>query len=439
MSSTWVFISFCFLALAMVFTLRTNNPTTAATVQSDAKHHSLARSTLLLLMVKNEEQVIERMLSSGKQGARFLFICDTGSTDGTLAIVERVWRKNYRIYKTNFTNFETTRNECNAHAHIYLKDMRSLGVSLEYVLLADADFVFVERSPQSPPSGGTGGTTFDINIIQIHAGISGHPHNSLNMFIKYDTFIHCRYRLWTHEYLDCSAASPGNVSIGHYTHFYYIDYADGKSRPEKLTRDARLLEQWLHQVNETDLRPRALYYLARAYEDGNQLNKAMRTYEQHNAVQVFTNYQFYAKYRMALITMQQMYEQLNSNSSSSSVSLSNADAKVEAAFWSAVIQHDGYFRQEPLYWLARYFRQRGQLNKCIVYATAGMHLPEIDHARMPLFLETHIQEWALREELAYCLKLKGRENESLQHYKFILASVGQKLDKNTLERIKNKV
>ena len=409
----------------MVFTLRTNNQTIAA-VQGVAKQNSLARSTLLLLMVKNEEQVIERMLSSAKQGARFLFICDTGSTDGTLAIVERVWRKNYRIYQTNFTNFETTRNECNAHARIYLKDMRSLGVPLEHVLLADADFVYVERAPLAArrPFGAAG--AFDINIIQIHAGISGHPHNSLNMFIKYDTFIHCRYRLWTHEYLDCSAA-PGNVSIGHYTHFYYIDYADGKSRPEKLTRDARLLEQWLRQVNETDLRPRALYYLARAYEDSGQLKKAMRTYEQHNAVQVFTNYQFYAKYRTALITMQQMFEQLN------------ADTNVERAFMAALAEHDGYFRQEPLYWLARYFRQRGQLNKCIVYATAGMHLPEIDHARMPLFLETHIQEWALREELAYCLKLKGRENESLQHYKHILASASEKLDKDTLERIKKEV
>lgn len=387
-------------------------------------------------MVKNEEQVIERMLSSAKQGARFLFICDTGSTDKTLDIVERVWRKNYRIYQTNFTNFETTRNECNAHARMYLKDMRSLGVPLEHVLLADADFVYVERFSAAGGGGVGSAATFDINTIQIHAGISGHPHNSLNMLIKYDTFIHCRYRLWTHEYLDCSAA-PGNVSIGHYTHFFYIDYADGKSRPEKLTRDIRLLEQWLKQVNETDLRPRALYYLARAYEDHGQLDKAMRTYEHHNAVQIFTNYQFYAKYRMALIIMQQMYEQLKSNTSS--ISLSNADDTVEAAFWSAIVQHDGFFRQEPLYWLARYFRQRGQLNKCIVYATAGMHLPAIDHARMPLFLETRVQEWALREELAYCLKLKGRDNESLHHYKHILASVGEKLDKDTLERIKMEI
>jgi glycosyltransferase involved in cell wall biosynthesis len=368
-------------------------------------------------MVKNEEQVIERMLSSAKQGARFLFICDTGSSDGTLAIVERVWRKNYRIYQTNFTNFETTRNECNAHARIYLKDMRSLGVSLEYVLLADADFVYVERSPPPPPKGGAGESvaTLDINIIQIHAGVSGHPHNSLNMLIKYDTFIHCRYRLWTHEYLDCSAA-PGNISIGHYTHFYYVDYADGKSRPEKLTRDARLLEQWLLQVNETDLRPRALYYLARAYEDSGQLEKAMRTYEQHNAVQVFTNYQFYAKYRMALITMQQMYNKLNTTTTDAKISaaaLHNADVNVERAFMSALSEHDGYFRQEPLYWLARYFRQRGQLNKCIIYATAGLHLPSIDHDRMPLFLETQIQEWALREELVYCLKLKGRQEENV--------------------------
>ena len=162
MSSTWVFISFCFLALAMVLSFRTTNTTTPPTI---AKQNSLARSTLLLLMVKNEEHVIERMLSSAKQGARFLFICDTGSTDKTLDIVERVWRKNYRIYQTNFTNFETTRNECNAHARMYLKDMRSLGVPLEHVLLADADFVYVERFSAAGGGGGGGvgsAATFDI-------------------------------------------------------------------------------------------------------------------------------------------------------------------------------------------------------------------------------------------------------------------------------------
>ena len=433
MSSTWVFISFCFLAFAMLLTFRTSTTTVTKADQSS----SLARSTMLLLMVKNEELVIERMLSSAKHGARFLFVCDTGSTDGTLAIVERVWRKNYRIYSTNFTNFETTRNECNGQARVYLKEMRSLGVKLDYILLADADFVYVERSAPPPPKGG-GKSTFDINIIQIHAGISGHPHNSLNMFIKYDTFIHCRYRLWTHEYLDCSAA--GNVSIGHYTRFYYIDYADGKSRPEKLTRDIRLLEGWLRYVNETDLRPRALYYLARAYEDDGQLKAAMQTYERHNAVQVFTNYLFYAKYRMALITMQNTFQDvMNVNLTDPRYDgvLASADVKVEAAFWQAITEHDGFFRQEPLYWLARYFRQRGYLNKCIVYASAGLHLPSIDHDRMPLFLETHVQEWALREELAYCLKLKGRKEESVEHYKHILAS--EKLDKETLERIKKEI
>jgi len=418
-------ISFAFLGIAIFYMRTSTQPQTHATTTTLASH------TLLVVMVKNEAAVIERMLTSFKYvGANYLFLCDTGSNDTTVQIAERVWQKNYKVYKTNFINFEVTRNDCNLYARMYAQKLRSLGVQLDYVLLADADFVL------SAPAGGGGGKDasggalpeYDVNTIQIY----GTPHNALPMLIKYGVFDKCKYRLWTHEFLDCSPAASGGrapPTTGYFNAIHYIDHADGHSRPEKLTRDIALLQQWLDQVNTTDLRPRALYYLARAQEDSGQWADALQTYEQHNREQTFTNYLFYARYRMALITMNQV---LSKNSSDQ---IAYDDAIVESIFLNALNEHDGYFRREVPYWLARYFRSRGMFNKCILYASAGMHLPSIDFARMPLFLEMYVYDWAIEEELAFCLKYKGRVHESREHYKNILEKNAGRLDEVTLERI----
>jgi len=434
---TWAFLSFAFIGIAM-FYMRT--PTTTPLRTSFSAH------TMLLVMVKNEALVIQRMLSSFKHvGANYLFLCDTGSNDTTVQIAEQVWQKNYKVHRITFVNFETTRNECNLYARLYAQKLRSLGVELDYVLLADADFTL------SAPAGGGGGGAkdfpppeYDLNTIQIY----GTPHNSLPMLIKYTTFAHCRYRLWTHEFLDCSTVAPppgggnkrgafpasGGESFGYYNAFHYIDHTDGHSRPEKLTRDISILQDWLVHVNATDLRPRALYYLARAQEDSGAWADALQTYEAHNREQTFTNYLFYAKYRMALITMNQALQRKHSDGGES---VAYDDAIVESLFLNAFGEYDGYFRAEPLYWLARYFRQRGMLNKCILYATAALNLPSIDFARMPLFLEMYIYDWATEEELAFCLKHKGRTKESREHYERILQRNHGRLDNVTLERIAN--
>lgn len=409
----WGYLSLVFLALAVYYS-------TKSPVQTS---NSLASHTLLLVMVKNEALVMERMLTSFKQGANYLFLCDTGSNDTTISIAERVWKRNYKVHRTSFVNFEVTRNECNMYARLYIQKLRSLGVQLDFVMLADADYVF------SPRQGGENAfPSYDVNTIQIY----GQPHNALHMLIKYETFTKCKYRLWTHEFLDCGTAA----TMGYYNGFHFVDHADGASRKEKLTRDISLLKEWLEKVNATDLRPRALYYLARAQEDHGDWQDALQTYALHNQEQNFTNYLFYSKYRIALISMQQVFAKQNSTTL---LDIASADALVESLFLHAFNEHDAYFRAEPLYWLARYFRERGMLNKCILYATAALNLPAIDFSRMPLFLEMYVYDWAVEEELAFCLQLKGRAEESKQHYTTILQKNVGRLDEETLKRIKAKL
>lgn len=377
--------------------------------QSTAKVvNSFTDRTLLLLMVKNEHVILPRLLESAKKtGIKYLFLCDTGSNDNTTAVARSVWPSEGLFIQNNvtFVNFETTRNECN---RLMVEQTGHL-IKLEWILLADADFSIHQRHTLEP--------TFDVNMIQIH----GQPHNSLNMLIRRAVFVkNCRYRLYTHEYLDCNTGK--NHTFGHHDGLFFSDHSDGSSRPDKLNRDIRLLVEWLKYVNETDLRPRALYYLARAHEDRGDMKDALRIYELHNKEQTFSNYRFYALYRIALIHMH----------------LNHSSSIVEHCLLSAFSEYDGYFRREVLYQLARYNRLVvNNLHTCILYATAGMNLPAIDHSRMPLFLENYIYAWALQEELAFCLVQRGLKREARYHYEQIIKVEG--LDTGARERVEQQL
>jgi len=366
-----------------------------------------------LIMVKNEEKALPRLLNS-MTGSLFsgVFICDTGSTDQTLELAI-LWSNTTGIpvwiHKIEaFTNFEVTRNEC--------KEAFPSGD--DWVMLLDADFTVRPVETFNVPKS-------DVNVIQMYAVEPGHPHNSLNLLVRTKVFKeHCRYRLWTHEYLHCQNENNNmfkpaqNLSFGFYNDISINDHADGKSRPEKISRDIALLKQWLDErgKEEKDIRPRALYYLARAYEDLGDLEKAKSYYKRHQNVQNMTNYNYYGFYRLALISDETEYEE---------------------AMHTAAGAYDGIFRKEPLYYLALYYRRKNDFTRCIIYATAAMNTPPIDHSRSPLFLETNIYDWVLEEELAYCLMRKYHYSQSLFHFNRIQRNYYHQLDSASQKRIDN--
>ncbi len=361
---------------------------------------------LLVVMVKDEEKVITRLLNSTRTIVTHLLVCDTGSEDGTKRLVKESGfdAKNMRIYDASpFVHFEYNRNVCGDEAYRLIKEEWP---TIEWILLADADFELQVRNfDQQPP-------VYNVNTIQIHAADPRHPHNALQMLISAKTFAYCIYRLWTHEFIDCSRDKT--ASQGHYSGLYYIDHTDGKSRPSKLKRDIDLLSIWLQQQpnKQPELVARAWYYLARAYEDSNQTEKALAAYDEHEKVETYTNYRFYAAYRRALIKV---------------------DGDIPAAFLHAIQQYDGYFRAEPLYQLARFHRLHNNVPLCIVYASAAVNVPPMRHDRVPLFIENYVYEYAAREELAWCLLLQGDKYEAAKQFDIILAN--NVLPKDVRERV----
>lgn len=377
----------------------------------------------LVLMVKNEEIVLPRLLQSlPLEYIHGIVLCDTGSTDNTIAIAQAFFAKqkqriSFQLERLGeFVNFETSRNECKKR----VRPIDNVGDN-DWILLMDADFTVsvTGKDVQIP--------LYDVNTIQIHASTPLHPHNSLPMLIRATTFCnHCTYRLWTHEFLSCTQL---HQTSGFYNDLYFLDHSDGKSRPEKSSRDARLLNQWLDQRGkldaEKDIVPRALYYLARAQEDAGNWSLALDTYRRHAQVETMTNYQFYSLYRQAMIEMKRQQQ--------------DNTKQLENLLHAAFGTYDGIFRREPIYYLARLYRQQGDYDKCILYGTAGMNLPTVDHSRVPLFLEPIIYDWVLEEELAFCLYKKMHYQKALTIFEKIKWKYGHTLDKASQQRLDEEI
>src|SRR5437016_4132134 len=97
----------------------------------------------LNMIVKNESEIVDRLVASVAPRVSYYVVCDTGSTDDT---VERI-REGFdargvsgEIHSIPFVNFGQARNEA-------LERARASAASFHYLLLADADMELVVDDP----------------------------------------------------------------------------------------------------------------------------------------------------------------------------------------------------------------------------------------------------------------------------------------------------
>ena len=99
----------------------------------------------LNMIVKNESRIIRRLLDSVSDIIDGYCICDTGSSDDTVNIIETYFReKNIpgKVIKEAFRNFEYNRS-------FALKACEEIDCS--HILLLDADMIFWRNPKIDPP------------------------------------------------------------------------------------------------------------------------------------------------------------------------------------------------------------------------------------------------------------------------------------------------
>jgi tetratricopeptide (TPR) repeat protein len=230
------------------------------------------------MIVKNESKIIVRMLKSVLPIIDTFCICDTGSTDGTVKIIQDFFAsKNIQgtVVRETFVDFEHNRN-------FALK--ACVGMS-DFVLLLDADMVLDVRDFKKD-------TLRDYDSCMVLQGSPSFHYQNMRIVRNNGLFA---YKGVTHEYI---VTPPSNRSLAVKKEELFInDYGDGGCKNDKFERDIRLLEKGILDEPKND---RYYFYLANSYHDSGNFQQAIANYKKRIELGGWIQEVWYSHYRIGL-------------------------------------------------------------------------------------------------------------------------------------------
>lgn len=214
-------------------------------------------SLCLCMIVKNESKIIKRLFDSVISIIDCYCICDTGSTDDTINIIEEYFKeKNIpgKIIIEPFKNFSYNRN-------IALENCNGLS---DYILLLDADmFLEIKNFVKDLL------VSYDeFKILQGNENFN-YPNTRI---IKNNGLY--KYYGVTHEYISgppCMKSATLSNDI-----LFLNDIGDGGSKHKKFERDIKLL---IEGIKEEPNNTRYYFYLANSYRDSNMHDESIEWYK----------------------------------------------------------------------------------------------------------------------------------------------------------------
>jgi len=333
----------------------------------------------LNMIVKNESKIITRLFDSVSSIIDCYCICDTGSTDNTIEIIQTYFsNKNIpgKIVNEPFQNFSHNRN-------FALKSC--LGLS-EYILLLDADMSLQIKN-------------FNKNMLNNFDDFTILQGNDdfyyLNKRIIKNNGLY-NYTGVTHEYINC----PDNSITYNFNknELFINDIGDGGSKGNKIERDIKLLLNGIE--NEPSNRGRYYFYLANTYKDSGRYNEAIENYKKRIELGGWEQEIWQSMYKMG-----QCYKDMG-NIDLAIINWMNAYNLIPK-------------RIENLYSIIKYYRETSKHNLALMfYDIAIKKLLEIGKEKDTyLFLENDVYSYKLLYEytiFAYYIGKKNIDNEIIQ-------------------------
>ena len=217
----------------------------------------------LNMIVKNESRIITRLLESVLPIIDSYCICDTGSTDNTIEIIETFFNTKKiqgKIVQEPFRDFSYNRSfALNAAVDVPNSD---------FLLLLDSDMILELK----------------MDVLELKRRLLTHDafyifQGSPQFYYKNVRIIKnrrgCSYWGVTHEFMK----TPNGTLYDNFNtdEIFINDIGDGGCKSDKCDRDIRLLTKGLEDNPKND---RYLFYLANSYRDKGDNEKAIELYKQ---------------------------------------------------------------------------------------------------------------------------------------------------------------
>jgi glycosyltransferase involved in cell wall biosynthesis len=292
-------------------------------------------------------------------------IVDTGSTDGTIALIKEQMSESGidgEVHERPWVNFGVNRQQALEYAVAANK--------AEWLLFIDADEELATSDPKfyeklEP------GVSYNI---QKHQGEVryGVPHllNIRSGKYRWEGPVHNHIKT-----LEGSKQRPTRDDVWIIYHPEQGAKSHGVSQEEKYLRDAQLL------LDDLKLHPestRSQFYLGQSYRDAGHLEKAFDAYKKRASMKGWDEEIFVAQLEVGRLA----------------VRLKRPEAVVLAELLSAYNVRP--LRAEPLYELARYFRLQKNYAMAVLFAKAGVATVRPDDQ---LFVVQSIYDWQMIDEL----------------------------------------
>jgi glycosyltransferase involved in cell wall biosynthesis len=233
------------------------------------------------VIVKNEEEVLERMLECVSKWADEIVIVDTGSTDRTVEIAKSHPKVN--LFHSQFFNKDT--QICDFQFNV-AKNEAIDKCREDWICWWDADdFIddenaarlrsIVENAPEAPAL-----YTFEMQfdgMVFEHCRLFRNGYN-----IRFDEHHSC------HEYLN---------TLGH-PHYHrrdvVIHHRPGKNHGNSAKRNLSILEKDFHERGYDD--QRTLFYLANSYRESGNPEEAIVFYDKYLKISQWAEERFFARF-----------------------------------------------------------------------------------------------------------------------------------------------
>lgn len=325
----------------------------------------------LTMIVKDEAAIIERCLAAAAPWIDTFAVHDTGSTDGTPALVTSFFQERGipgHVTHGRFTDFAQARNDSLDAA------LSGAGGDADYLLLCDADMELVVDDPAFRDG-------LDAPAYLVDQQGDGMRYANLRLV---RTDVGARYRGVTHEYLDLG--EQGRAAL---RGVWFHDHAEGSARAVKFERDLALLRAGLETEPDNT---RYRFYLAQTLRDLGRDDEAIDGYAHRASLGGWEEEVWYSLHQVAMLRERRG---------------DDADTVVRAYLAAYEARPT---RAETLVELSRFLRENGaRYALAHVFATRAVELPLTDDL---LFVLPDCYGWRALDELSISSYWVGRYAES---------------------------